>query len=94
MLILSQQKSSEKTIGIIVPDMVTYFFSAVISGIENFAKEKGYFVVITNSHDRSDQEEKCVNHLLEIGACGVISSHSGVQRWYSSTTSPFCMWIT
>ncbi|WP_291858227.1 LacI family DNA-binding transcriptional regulator [Marinilabilia sp.] len=69
-----REKSSAKTIGIIVPDMVTYFFSAVISGIENYAKEKGYFVVITNSHDGADQEEKCVNHLLEIGACGVISS--------------------
>ncbi len=69
-----KNKNFAKTIGIIVPNMVTYFFSAVISGIENYAKEKGYFVVITNSHDRADQEDKCVNHLLEIGACGVISS--------------------
>lgn len=68
------KKTSAKTIGLIVPDMVTYFFSSVISGIENYAKEKGYFVVITNSHDQADQEEKCVNHLLEIGACGVIAS--------------------
>lgn len=63
-----------KTIGIIVPDMVTYFFSAVIRGIENYAKEKGYFVVITNSYDSAEKEEKCVEHLLEIGASGVISS--------------------
>ena len=66
--------TTAKTIGIIVPDMVTYFFSSVISGIENYAKEKGYFVVITNSDDQADKEEKCVNHLLEIGASGVISS--------------------
>jgi LacI family transcriptional regulator len=54
--------------------MITYFFSAVINSIENYAKKKGYFVVITNSHDSSEKEEKCIQHLLEIGACGVISS--------------------
>ncbi len=67
-------KSSAKTIGIIVPDMVTYYFSAVISGIENYAKEKGYFVVITNSHDSHEKEKKCIEHLMEIGAAGVICS--------------------
>jgi len=75
--------NSAKAIGIIVPDMVTYFFSAVISGIENYAKEKGYFVVITNSHDRADQEEKCVNHLLGIGACGVIASIAQETKKFS-----------
>ncbi|MGQ1889889.1 LacI family DNA-binding transcriptional regulator [Thermophagus sp. OGC60D27] len=67
-------KSSAKTIGVIVPDMVTYFFSSVIQGIESYVKENGYFVVITNSYDSAEKEEKCVEHLIEIGVCGVISS--------------------
>jgi DNA-binding LacI/PurR family transcriptional regulator len=70
----NKSNNSAKTIGIIVPDITTYFFSAVINSIENYAKEKGFFVVITNSHDSADKEENCVDHLLEIGACGVISS--------------------
>jgi LacI family transcriptional regulator len=36
-------KQRTKMIGVIVPDLVTHFFSSVISGIEAVAKEKGYF---------------------------------------------------
>jgi len=43
-------KQRTKMIGVIVPDLVTHFFSSVISGIEEVAKEKGYFVIVSPSN--------------------------------------------
>ena len=38
-------RQNTRTIGVIVPDLVTHFFSSVISGIEAFARENGYYII-------------------------------------------------
>jgi LacI family transcriptional regulator len=43
---LSLKNRKTKTIGIIIPEIVHYFFSTVINGIEHVANENGYSVVI------------------------------------------------
>ena len=45
-----------KTIGIIIPEIVHYFFSTVINGIEQVANQKGYTVVMCLSDDSFDKE--------------------------------------
>src|SRR5659263_779736 len=44
-------KQRTKMIGVIVPDLVTHFFSSVISGIEYIAKQNGYFILISSSSE-------------------------------------------
>lgn len=61
-----------KTIGVIVPDIVRYFYSSIISGIENFAKENGYFIVIANSHENYEKEIECVQNLIKLNVDGII----------------------
>ncbi len=51
---LRQQRS--KTIGIIVPELVHYFFSTVISGVEDIAHKAGYNVIITQSNEQHERE--------------------------------------
>ncbi len=53
---LSLKNRKTKTIGIIIPEIVHYFFSTVINGIEHIAKENGYSVVICLSDDSFDKE--------------------------------------
>ena len=53
---LSLKNRKTKTIGIIIPEIVHYFFSTVINGIEHVANEKGYSVVICLSDDSFDKE--------------------------------------
>src|SRR5512146_1597485 len=43
---LSLKNSRSNTIGIIIPEIVHYFFSSVISGIEDIASQRGYTVII------------------------------------------------
>jgi LacI family transcriptional regulator len=51
---LRNQKTD--TIGVIVPRLNSYFMSAVIAGIENFANKRGYNVIISQSSELSSRE--------------------------------------
>ncbi|MDP4183915.1 MAG: LacI family DNA-binding transcriptional regulator [Bacteroidota bacterium] len=53
---LSLKHSRTNTIGVIIPEIVHYFFSQVISGIEDVAYDAGYTVVICQSNERYDRE--------------------------------------
>ncbi len=53
---LSLKNRKTKTIGIIIPEIVHYFFSTVISGIEQTANESGYSVVVCLSNESFDKE--------------------------------------
>ena len=53
---LSLRKSKTDTIGIIIPEFVHFFFSTVISGIEDVAYEKGYNVIISQSNESYERE--------------------------------------
>ena len=50
------RKSKTNTIGVIVPELVHFFFSTVISGIENVAYARGYNVILCQSDENYDRE--------------------------------------
>ncbi len=49
-------RQETRMIGVIVPDLVTHFFSSVISGIEFIAKQNGYYILISSSNESYDKE--------------------------------------
>lgn len=53
---LSLKNRKTKTIGIIIPEIVHYFFSNVINGIEKFANKNGYNVIIAVSNESFEKE--------------------------------------
>jgi len=53
---LSLKNSKTNTIGVIIPELVHYFFSSVISGIEDVAYEAGYNVMICQSNEKYERE--------------------------------------
>ena len=53
---LSLKNSRTNTIGVIIPEVVHYFFSSVISGIEDVAYEAGYNVMVCQSNERYERE--------------------------------------
>ena len=65
-----------RTIGVIVPDLVTHFFSSVISGIESYASEQGYYIIISSSCESYDKEKECIENLLNSRVEGLIISLS------------------
>lgn len=65
-------KQRTKMIGVIVPDLVTHFFSSVISGIEEVAQEKGYFVIVTSSNESYKKEKENIQNLMKARVEGFI----------------------
>ncbi len=65
-------KQKTRMIGIIVPDLVTHFYSSIISGIESVAKEKGYFIVISSSNESVQKEKEAVENLLKARVEGLL----------------------
>ena len=65
-------RQQTKMIGIIVPDIVTHFYSSIISGIEEYAKQKGYFIVIASSSESFKKEVESVDNLLKSRVEGLI----------------------
>jgi LacI family transcriptional regulator len=73
---LSLKNRKTKTIGIIIPEIVHYFFSTVINGIEQIANENGYSVIICLSDDSFDKEVLNMEMLANGSIDGFIMSLS------------------
>lgn len=65
-------RQQTKMIGVIVPDIVTHFYSSIISGIEEVAKQHGYFIVIASSNESVEKEIESVENLLKSRVEGLI----------------------
>ncbi|MCL6273750.1 LacI family transcriptional regulator [Muricauda sp. 2012CJ35-5] len=73
---LSLLKKSTKTIGVIVPNILNYFFTQVFYGIEQKANSRGYGIISCIS-DESLQKERQTVDLLSSGTVdGIIMSLS------------------
>ena len=73
---LSLKNRKTKTIGIIIPEIVHYFFSTVIDGIEHIANDNGYSVIICLSDDSFDKEVLNMEMLANGSIDGFIMSLS------------------
>lgn len=73
---LSLKNSRTNTIGVIIPEIVHYFFSSVISGIEDVTYEAGYNVMICQSNERYEREVSNSQALLANRVEGALVSIS------------------
>jgi len=71
---LSLKGGLTMTIGVIVPEIVHYFFSTVISGIEDVAYDSGYHVMFCQSNESYEREVKAVATLLSSRVDGILIS--------------------
>jgi DNA-binding LacI/PurR family transcriptional regulator len=77
---LSLRSSKSNIIGLIIPEIVHYFFSQVISGIEDVAFDAGYNVMICQSNESYIREVKNVQALLSSRIEGLLVSVSKETR--------------
>ncbi len=73
---LSLKNSRSNTIGIIIPEIVHYFFSSVISGVEDVASQKGFTVIICQSNESYEREVANARTLLSHRVDGILVSIS------------------
>ena len=71
-----------KIIGVIVPELTHYYFSSVLTGIEERASERGYRIIITMSKESYDREVQLCQMFEAHQVCGVIVSQAKETTQY------------
>lgn len=71
-----------KVIGVIIPEFVHYYFSSILSGIEEEARARGYRVMVAQSNERYDKEVAICDDFYKNKVCGVIVSQAKDTRQY------------
>lgn len=77
----SLKESRSRAIGVIVPEIANNFFSQIINGIDATAYNRGYHVVITQSHESFEREVENTQNLellIAIGLFTYLSSHYSI----------------
>ena len=72
-LALSLRMSKNNTIGVIVPEIVHYFFSSILSGIEHIANQQGFNVIICHSNENYENEIRNAESLIATRVSGVLA---------------------
>jgi len=62
-----------KVIGVVVPNLVTHYYAAVLDGIETEARKAGYSVISANSHERAEDETLAVDNFNSLHVEGIIA---------------------
>jgi LacI family transcriptional regulator len=73
---LSLRQSKTNTIGVIIPEIVHFFFSTVISGIEDVAYSAGYNVILAQSNESLQREKTDTKALFNSRVDGMLMSIS------------------
>lgn len=69
----SLRREAPKIIGVVVPNLLTHFYSAVLDGIEEEATKSGYSVISANSHEDCIAEAKAVDNFIDMHVEGIIA---------------------
>lgn len=73
---LSLRSQKTNTIGVIIPEIVHFFFSTIISGIEEVAYDAGYTVMVCQSNESYEKEVIDTKALLSHRVDGFLVSYS------------------
>ncbi|HOZ13851.1 MAG TPA: LacI family DNA-binding transcriptional regulator [Tenuifilaceae bacterium] len=80
---LSLRSQRSNVIGVVIPELVHFFFSSVISGIEEVANKHGYSVMISQSGEDFNREVAACDVFLNSIIDGLIVSVSKETNDYS-----------
>ena len=69
----SLRKEAPRVIGVVVPNLVTHYYAAVLDGIEDEARESGYSVICANTHEDSEREVQAIDNFINLHVEGIIA---------------------
>lgn len=72
----SLTSSRSKTLGVVVPKIAHNFFANVVAGIQKYANNEGYEIVLTVSDENEELEKKHIEALVSMQVEGLLVSVS------------------
>lgn len=77
----SRQKPSQ-IIGVILPEIVHFYFASILSGIEEKAKKRGYRIMVAQSRESYEREVEICESFMKNKVCGIIVSQAKDTEHY------------
>ena len=65
-----------RSIGVIVPELVHYYFASILDGIEAEASSRGYQIMIAKNNESYQREVQICEAMLKNKVCGIIVSQA------------------
>ncbi len=81
-LALNLRMRKNNTIGIIIPEMVHYFFASILSGVEEIAFQEGYNIIVSQSNEKYEKELKITENLINARVAGILACLSKESSEY------------
>ena len=72
----------QKVIGVIIPEFTHFYFSSVLSGIEEEALARGYRIMVAQSNEQYEREVRICQSFFENKVCGIIVSQAKDTHQY------------
>ena len=79
----SLRKEAPRVIGVVVPNLVTHYYAAVLDGIEDEARKEGYSVISANTHEDTNAEIRAIDNFISLHVEGIIACLSQNTTDYS-----------
>lgn len=79
-LAVNFRKNRTFNIGLIVPELVHHFFSSIISGAIDAAKQKGYNILVSQSNELLEDEKHACRTMMGSSVDGLLISISNETR--------------
>jgi LacI family transcriptional regulator/LacI family repressor for deo operon, udp, cdd, tsx, nupC, and nupG len=71
-----------KIIGVIMPEIVHYYFASILKGIEEEASARGYHIMVAQSGEHYEREVRLCQSFYESKVCGIIVSQAKDTHQY------------
>ena len=84
---LSLKERRSRSIGVVVSEVANSYFSQAINGIESIAYDRGYHVILSQTHESFEREIINVQHLASRSVDGLLVSLSSQTKNIDHLTS-------
>lgn len=72
----SARNARSKLIGVVLPQFTHYYFSCILTGIEETCSKHGYHIVVAQTGDSYEREKSIIESLRQTRVCGFIVSQA------------------
>ena len=69
----SLRRESPRVIGVVMPNLVSHYYAAVLDGIEDEAAKAGYSVISANSHEDFAAEARAIDNFISLHVEGIVA---------------------
>lgn len=73
-------KGRSKMIGVMLSDITNPYFSQLIDGIEEVASKSGYSILVCNTHNDANKEEKYIDIMKQYCVEGIIFTSCAIKK--------------